>query len=223
MPTPHIPAWLGDAASVPLSTFEAEAVALVGAHARGAGGPADAYQLLVVVDDEHIERLGWPLATRWEALDAFPGPVAYLRATMAEVMAAIYCGHPEWALILDEITPLHDPLGIIARISSRLEVQAPVPGSARLEQAQKLADEAGTALATSAGLSATAVARAHLLLLDHVRLTNHLGDASDAAVAGYLDGNAPEAHLVLDQVVLSGSVESRIVALRRLIAALSDQ
>ncbi len=222
MVTAHIPAWLGDAASVLLADYSAEAIALVGAQARGTATPADPYSLLIIVDDEHIEQIGWPLEPRWQSLEGFARPVRYLRATMAEVMAALYCGHPAWVLLLPGISALHDPHGIVARIIARQEVVPAGFAALQLTHARTVAD-AGDGLAESApGIAAATVARTHLALLDLVRRTGGLGDASDADVASYLERTAPEAHLALDQVILSGSVSSRVVALRRLIDGLEN-
>ena len=212
----HIPAWLGDAASVVLAEHAAEAVALVGAQARGTATPVDAYEILAIVDDEHIERIGWPLEIRWEPLDGFARPVSVLRATMAEAMAAIYCGHPAWALLLPGITALHDPHGIIARVIARQETGPEGFAALQIAYARTVAAEAESIAGSAPGAAAVMVARVHLGLLDLVRRMAGLGCAPDGEVATYLETTAPEAHLALDQVILSGSVASRLTALERL-------
>lgn len=216
----HIPAWLGDAASVVLVDHAAEGVALVGDQARGTATVTDPYQLLVIVDDDHIERIGWPLETRWEPLEGFARPVHFLRATMAEAMAAIYCGHPSWMLLLPGITALHDPHAIIARIDTRRQDVPTMHAASQVAHARGQASEAERLADGSPAIAAGLVARTHLALLDLVRVSGGLGNAPDDAVAAYLAENAPDAHLALDQVILSGSVVSRVTALRRLIDGL---
>src|SRR5690606_10796724 len=92
---------------------------LVGAQARGQETPATDFEILVIVDNERAPERGLAPRYRWESLDGFPGPVRYLRASLAELMAGAYGVNPRWLDLLAAAHPLHDPLDYRRRLDAQ--------------------------------------------------------------------------------------------------------
>jgi alkylation response protein AidB-like acyl-CoA dehydrogenase len=126
MTSPHIPAWIEDVTAELSTRFEAEAVFLVGSRARDDDATAGAFELLVLVDNQSVESRGRSVDSRWESLDGFAGPVAFLRVSLAELLAGAYAGGTRWRDLVNEAHALHDPLGYAARILGQRE-QLPAP------------------------------------------------------------------------------------------------
>ncbi len=214
---PHLPAWLGDAVSVVVSKTNAEGVALVGSQARGDAAAASDYDLLLIADDEQVARLAWPLTVRWEPLEGFARPLEFLAATMAEVMAGLYCGHPQWLQVTAHMVPLYDPHGFVRKISERA---GPVPEgwfAAQLAFLRRAVLQAEVLVNERPAEAALVIARAELSLLDAVRRAASLGTMRDSDVLAWLAEHATPAALYADQAILSQSVASRVNALARMI------
>jgi hypothetical protein len=173
---PHAPAWLEDVTSALVSRFDAEAVLLVGSQARGTARSESDYNLLVLVDE--APDAGAPLAHRLEAMPGFQKPVAYIRATLAEVMAGLFTGHPGWEALAVDVHPLHDPLGAAARMRDRLRTNAP----GRFDRAAAIARESAEKVINAASLGRTL--EAQLALVEAVStLAREAGRAVDPGEA----------------------------------------
>jgi hypothetical protein len=170
---PHVPVWLADVVEVLVARYEAEAVILVGSQALGTARPESDYNLLALVDDEHAPATGQPLAHRIEALPGFARPVTCLRATLAEVMAGLYSGHPDWEALTVAVHPLHDPAAMALRIADRRRDHSPERMRSALGVGRTAAE------AASAAEAAGQPFEAQLLLVDAaLNLAREVGSAA---------------------------------------------
>ncbi len=142
MTSPHIPSWVEDVTAELAARYEAEAIFLAGSRARGLEAPVLPFELLVLVDNDNSEQRGMGIDARWESLEGFAGPVRYLRAALAELLAGAYAGGPRWRDLVVEAYALHDPLNYAETIARR-RAQLPEPLLAGvLQAALRSADEA---------------------------------------------------------------------------------
>lgn len=198
----HLPSWLADVTQILAARYDAEAVLLAGSQARGDARPASDYDLLVLVDEEHNTRQGWPLELRFEQFEGYPRPVEFVLASLAEVMAGLFAGHPGWQAISTTLYPLFDPLHFTPRIVER--------ASACANWRQDLVTHHRHELGRARALVATGDAASAALIVARV--------LASAVPYGRL---APESGTpALEQALLSPSVESRIDATERLLANL---
>lgn len=207
----HLPAWLEDPVAALAAEHEAEAVLLFGAHARGEAGPGDPADLLVLVDAEQAPRTGWPLLTRFAAVEGYRGPVRTLLAPLAEVVSGVYAGHAGWRAIAAEAVAVHDPLGLLGRIRGRLTAVAPAIELGALLDAVREAAASGpgaAAIAEHAGQVAQAALQAVAP-----------GTDGDGRARRVLLGLAPGAVRAWDET-LEGTLEDRRRALLRMVEAL---
>lgn len=198
----HLPSWLADVSQVLAARYEAEAILLAGSQARGDATPSSDYDLLVLVDEERNTRQGWPLELRFESFEGYPRPVEFVLASLAEVMAGLFAGHTGWQSIGSTLYPLLDPFQLAPRIVER--------ASARANWQRELVAHHRHELGRARALLATGDAASAALIVARV--------LSSAVPHGQ---RAPEPGTpALDQALLSPSVESRIDAAERLLAAL---
>lgn len=162
MTAPHIPSWLEDVTAELAARYEAEAIFLAGSRARGLEAPVLPFELLVLVDNDSSEQRGMGIDARWESLEGFAGPVRYLRAALAELLAGAYAGGPRWRDLVVEAYALHDPLNYAETIARRREQLPALRLASVLQSALRSADEAeavaGRDPLASRAMTASAVA-----------------------------------------------------------------
>ncbi len=202
MTVAHLPGWLADATELLSARYEAEAVLLGGSQARGDATPASDFDLLVLVDEERNTRQGWPMELRFEQLEGYPRPVDFVVASLAEVMAGLFAGHAGWTRFASAIHPVHDPFHMAPRISQRASARA----HWEREMSMHLRHEIGRARGL---LTAGDTAGAALIA---ARVVAQLLPAGSRAIE---EAGTPS----VEQALLSPSVESRLAALERMIAA----
>jgi hypothetical protein len=156
---PHVPGWLEDAVAHLVAVYEAEAVFLLAAPDATHAPPSPEQRLAVLVDNEAAPGRGLPPLYRWEPLEGYPGPVRFIRATLAELMAGAYGGGSAWGDLLQAAWPLHDPLGYERRMLAQRESMRIAPLETAVGAARNAVEEAKQAIAAgNAGV-------AHLLAL----------------------------------------------------------